>query len=296
MVATTPKQLVEESSYHFGRVNHLLIPIVSNSFKKSGEFDRIRRDLLKDFQKSDASAALKARIEDIARARLNSDQKLRYMPQESVHRELVQEVERYPIVERAAAEFHAFSDPTFISSLKKSVHRTLLEGRGEKLDAQMDTTEDDNREIHGKTSDEAGEAKADGKDITTSTPTVQKTDSPLRPSPAPIPIAVVPPSPEPSAVASREHERSATTSSLPAETPLVSNDVPSGVASSALASPVPPEETTTGITGPAKSPSLPVAPREDASQAVLPVASSPQMTEQTSAKKTDPDVVNPRDN
>jgi hypothetical protein len=44
---------------------------------------------------------LMSRVEDIVRQKLQSDKKLEYMPQEAVHRELMEELDRYgPLVER----------------------------------------------------------------------------------------------------------------------------------------------------------------------------------------------------
>ncbi|RDB20519.1 hypothetical protein Hypma_012423 [Hypsizygus marmoreus] len=110
-----------------------------DEFKKSGEFDRLRRELLSQFQQSDGNSALKARVGDIARNRLESDQKLRFLPHEAVHRELMQELDRYPIVERAVADVHMLSDPTFAASIRKSVHNVLLESKGQKPQPQKDS-------------------------------------------------------------------------------------------------------------------------------------------------------------
>ena len=91
-------------------------------FKKSGEFDRLRRDLLAQFQNGVSAAAsagvltpeavncvncvfLKkagteafwARVDDIARARLEAEDKLHLKADETLHRELLQELDRYEI-------------------------------------------------------------------------------------------------------------------------------------------------------------------------------------------------------
>ncbi|KAI0723431.1 hypothetical protein C8Q76DRAFT_722846 [Earliella scabrosa] len=79
MSITNPTQLVEE-------------------FKKSGEFDRLRRELLKEFRQSEGVAAFLARVEDIAKQKLASDPKLQYMPEANVSREIMQELDRCAVV------------------------------------------------------------------------------------------------------------------------------------------------------------------------------------------------------
>jgi len=99
-------------------------------FKKTGEFDRLRRELLAQFQRDDSFSGFKDRIEDIARQRLTSDQMLHYLPPDLVHKELRQEVERFPVVERAVADVRILSDPSFLASIQTSVQKILLENGG----------------------------------------------------------------------------------------------------------------------------------------------------------------------
>lgn len=94
-------------------------------FKKSGEFDRLRRHLLSQFQRSDAITTFKSKVEDIARQRLASDDKLQQLPLDMVHKELMQELDRYPIVERAAADTCTLSDASFADEVRSSVQRIL---------------------------------------------------------------------------------------------------------------------------------------------------------------------------
>ncbi|KIL68206.1 hypothetical protein M378DRAFT_185243 [Amanita muscaria Koide BX008] len=94
-------------------------------FKKSGEFDRLRRHLLSQFQRSDGVATFKSKVDDIARQRLASDDKLQQLPPDMVHKELMQEVDRYPIVERAAADICTLSDASFADDVRSSVQRIL---------------------------------------------------------------------------------------------------------------------------------------------------------------------------
>ncbi|KAL7282082.1 hypothetical protein ACG7TL_003551 [Trametes sanguinea] len=107
---TNPTQLVEE-------------------FKKSGEFDRLRRELLKEFRQSEGMAAFLARVEDIAKQKLASDPKLQYMPEATVTREIMQELERYPIVERAVADSPSLSNPAFASGVRNSLQKVLQSDR-----------------------------------------------------------------------------------------------------------------------------------------------------------------------
>ncbi|KAF8803766.1 hypothetical protein BYT27DRAFT_7109124 [Phlegmacium glaucopus] len=100
-------------------------------FKKTGEFDRLRRELLAQFQRDDSFSGFKDRIEDIARQRLTSDQMLHYLPQDLVHKELRQEVDRFPVVERAVAEVRILSDPSFLTSIQTSVQKILQVEKGE---------------------------------------------------------------------------------------------------------------------------------------------------------------------
>ncbi|KAF8351224.1 hypothetical protein F5887DRAFT_936416 [Amanita rubescens] len=94
-------------------------------FKKSGEFDRLRRHLLSQFQRSDGISTFQSKVEDIARQRLASDDKLQQLPPDIVHKELMQELDRYPIVERTAAEICTLSDNSFADEVRSSVQRIL---------------------------------------------------------------------------------------------------------------------------------------------------------------------------
>ncbi|GLB33470.1 putative COMPASS (Complex proteins associated with Set1p) component shg1 [Lyophyllum shimeji] len=103
-----------------------------NEFKKSGEFDRLRRELLAQVSQGDGIATLKARVEQTAQERFTSDLKLSFMPPEAIHRELMQEMERFPIVDRVAEDVQMLSEPAFAEGIRKSVHNILLESKGQK--------------------------------------------------------------------------------------------------------------------------------------------------------------------
>ncbi|KAG0702320.1 hypothetical protein DFH29DRAFT_504610 [Suillus ampliporus] len=76
--------------------HHQSSPITGiDEFKKSGEFDRLRRELLSHFQRSDRTEAFKSHVDDIARQRLSSDPKLISMPNDAVQRELLGEIDRF---------------------------------------------------------------------------------------------------------------------------------------------------------------------------------------------------------
>ncbi|GJJ07748.1 hypothetical protein Clacol_001953 [Clathrus columnatus] len=87
-------------------------------FKKSGEFDRLRRQLLTQFTSSDeVLKPLMTRIEDISRDKLASDKRLEIKMKEAIHSELMQEVEKYPMIQQAVTDFSALKDETFLSSI-----------------------------------------------------------------------------------------------------------------------------------------------------------------------------------
>ncbi|KAI0079688.1 hypothetical protein K474DRAFT_1591464 [Panus rudis PR-1116 ss-1] len=102
MPITNPSQLVDE-------------------YKKLGEFDRLRRELLAQFQEGEHYGTFIARIEEIIKERLAVDSKLQYMPEAVACRELAEEVDRYPVVERAVADLPRMSD----SQLASTIHRKL---------------------------------------------------------------------------------------------------------------------------------------------------------------------------
>ncbi|KAF8450340.1 hypothetical protein L210DRAFT_3639472 [Boletus edulis BED1] len=98
-------------------------------FKKSGEFDRLRRELLTQFQRSERIASLQSRVDDIARQRLASDPNLMNQSQEAIYRELMGEIDRYPILERAVAEAPLLSETSFTETIRSSVQRILDENQ-----------------------------------------------------------------------------------------------------------------------------------------------------------------------
>ncbi|KAF9483934.1 hypothetical protein BDN70DRAFT_873052 [Pholiota conissans] len=129
-------------------------------FKKSGEFDRLRREVLTRFQQDGSYSALKSRVEEIGRQRLATDQTLQYSSQETVHKELAQEVERYPIVERAVADVRIFSDASFLSSIQTSIQKILNdEPRSQSSLPKEIIDETSSKESSMKAVDDSGHAK-----------------------------------------------------------------------------------------------------------------------------------------
>ncbi|KZV66286.1 hypothetical protein PENSPDRAFT_94981 [Peniophora sp. CONT] len=57
------------------------------AFKKSGEFDRLRKQLLAQFQNSSAMETLTARVDDIPKRKFEEDERLTRKAPEDVHRE-----------------------------------------------------------------------------------------------------------------------------------------------------------------------------------------------------------------
>jgi len=89
----------------------------------------LRRELLTQFQRSERIASLQSRVEDIARQRLASDPNLMNQSQEAIYRELMGEIDRYPILERTVAEAPLISETSFTETIRSSVQRILDENQ-----------------------------------------------------------------------------------------------------------------------------------------------------------------------
>ncbi|KAF8192575.1 hypothetical protein BJ912DRAFT_924900 [Pholiota molesta] len=152
-------------------------------FKKSGEFDRLRREVLMRFQQDGSYSALKTRVEEIGRQRLTTDQTLQYLSQETVQKELAQEVERYPIIERAVADVRIFSDPTFLANMQGSIQKILHdEPRGQS--SMPKDNETAVREITTKSMKNAADAQptAESARLSSSDTMLDKVSTSQRPS------------------------------------------------------------------------------------------------------------------
>jgi len=98
---------------------------IKRRFKKSGEFDRLRRELLAQFQNGDGTEAFWERVDDIARTRLDAEDKLHLKAADTLHRELLQELDRFPLVERAVADVPALADPEFAAGIRGHAENLL---------------------------------------------------------------------------------------------------------------------------------------------------------------------------
>ncbi|THV05394.1 hypothetical protein K435DRAFT_790209 [Dendrothele bispora CBS 962.96] len=122
MPISNPNQLVEE-------------------FKKSGEFDRLRRELLAEFQKGlkEGLPAFKRKLEDIGRDAIKTkraaDMNALFLDEKEkklkLRDDLVQDIKRFPVVERAVADMQMFSDPAFVEGIHSSSFKILRKDRGE---------------------------------------------------------------------------------------------------------------------------------------------------------------------
>ncbi|KAF7301612.1 hypothetical protein MIND_00726700 [Mycena indigotica] len=96
------------------------------AFKNSGEFDKLRRELLANAQNSDGYEAFKARLADIVKQRLQSGQ---LDSNDNLHKELIQEVNRFPVVDRFASETTTgmLASNSFNDNLRSALERILRE-------------------------------------------------------------------------------------------------------------------------------------------------------------------------
>ncbi|KAJ7283454.1 hypothetical protein C8J57DRAFT_1498511 [Mycena rebaudengoi] len=101
------------------------------AFQKSGEFDKLRRELLANAQRSPGFDAFKSRIEEIARERIKTGQ---MAPD---FKELLQEVNRFPVVERFASEVPMLSEQAFTDGIRNSIQRILREDMGLKNESAV---------------------------------------------------------------------------------------------------------------------------------------------------------------
>ncbi|KAI0305957.1 hypothetical protein B0F90DRAFT_1814782 [Multifurca ochricompacta] len=110
-------------------------PIKTPDDLKSSEFDRLRRELLAQFQNGETKAFW-ACVDDIARAWLEAKDKLYLKAVDTLHRELLQELDRFPLVERAAADVPSLADPAFAAGIRR--HAENLVRRSSGLSAEED--------------------------------------------------------------------------------------------------------------------------------------------------------------
>ncbi|TDL29091.1 hypothetical protein BD410DRAFT_3435 [Rickenella mellea] len=96
-----------------------------DEFKKSGEFDRLRRQLLAQFQNGASMDSINDLVQKVTSERLASGAGLQRKSRDAIYADLIQEIERFPVVEKAVAEHLKLSNPTFGSNIRKSITRIL---------------------------------------------------------------------------------------------------------------------------------------------------------------------------
>ncbi|KAI5122130.1 hypothetical protein M0805_000778 [Coniferiporia weirii] len=136
-------------------------------FKKSGEFDRLRRELLAQFRNDESIGSFTARVQDIVQQRLNDDTRLQYLGPDAVHAELMQEMDRFPLVERAVADLPTLSDPAFSAGIRKSITNLLNTPRqgdagrvvGKRAELDANTVESDSAESDSSDEEDANAAR-----------------------------------------------------------------------------------------------------------------------------------------
>lgn len=69
------------------------------------------------------------RVEDITRRKLQQDQRLLYLAETAMNRELHQELNRYPIVDRAISEVPSLRDPDFRVAIRQQLTQMLRDDR-----------------------------------------------------------------------------------------------------------------------------------------------------------------------
>ncbi|KLO17519.1 hypothetical protein SCHPADRAFT_164891 [Schizopora paradoxa] len=100
-------------------------------FKKSGEFDRLRRELLLKFRSGEDINAFETRVNDIVGQKLSSysNTKFNSMGPDALYAELASEMDRYPLVQRAVANMPVFSDASFQAGVRNTLSRLLAESK-----------------------------------------------------------------------------------------------------------------------------------------------------------------------
>ncbi|KAG5644940.1 hypothetical protein DXG03_007405 [Asterophora parasitica] len=74
---------------------------------------------------------LRTRVEEIAQRSYSSNPKLSFMSQEQAYQELMQEMERFPVVDRVASEVQLLSDTSFTENIHNAVLNILAESKGQ---------------------------------------------------------------------------------------------------------------------------------------------------------------------
>ncbi|KZS94143.1 hypothetical protein SISNIDRAFT_60833 [Sistotremastrum niveocremeum HHB9708] len=106
----------------------LRISLTENRFKKSGEFDKLRREIFAAFQNSDALPPLLKRVDEVGREKLQ-DERIRYRSRDAKHAALIQEMDRFPMVERAVQDFEQLNEEQWVTELEAELLERLTANR-----------------------------------------------------------------------------------------------------------------------------------------------------------------------
>lgn len=93
--------------------------------KKTGEFDRLRTEALTHFMNSPENEDLIARVKDIASEKLANDRLVAVKTQDDLLRSLLQDLDRYPIIDRALEQSTFLSDEKFKEALNNSLKEAM---------------------------------------------------------------------------------------------------------------------------------------------------------------------------
>ncbi|KAH0587156.1 hypothetical protein H2248_005968 [Termitomyces sp. 'cryptogamus'] len=109
-----------------------------NEFKKSGEFERLRQELLRKVMDGQGMDALTKGVSDVVRQELARDPKLSFMPSDAIYKEIMDNIDRFPVVDRVVTQ--SLKEPSFAEDIRGSVQK-ILEHREQKTLPLPDTNE-----------------------------------------------------------------------------------------------------------------------------------------------------------
>lgn len=90
-----------------------------------------------------------SRVEDIVHQRMASDMRLRYLGPDAAHAELMQEMDRFPLVQRAVADVPALQNPAFRAAIQKSLRRLVRTEGEEETSSEEDESDEESSEGEG---------------------------------------------------------------------------------------------------------------------------------------------------
>ncbi|KAG8770709.1 hypothetical protein FRC16_006250, partial [Serendipita sp. 398] len=89
--------------------------------KSSGEYDRLRKQIFARFQNSDMRKVLLSRVDGVVTECLEGDPKVLSKPPESLHGELMQELDTYPFVERQVLCVPIWREDDWIAHIERGI-------------------------------------------------------------------------------------------------------------------------------------------------------------------------------